>query len=494
MANGKLTRGKIIEIENKYGIKVSEQWLNQLLSMGEHERGVVKASGKLIQGIPLDDIVKNYQILDNELGIVLPLVIGGGPQYDELPAYKGSFKVNGIRVTPSGLLEQMLPVAQENLDHVVAALTSAGVKAVAMPNCIFKVEPHGVETYFDEEKKEFVEQDTGFVGDVVRIDTAPVIAALHEGKVPVLSHIGIDVHAGLPSFKPLYHEPNPQYYNINATTAAAALVKQLQAYKLILLGDKPILDANGELIKEIKSEAQLHKLLKEGTIKDGMAINAQEAYDLLKIMGPGRSVQITTPEDLIKELLSDGAGTMFRMPFIVQSYHKPEHVGKDGKELLTDKIDQAFADRGMALVPGYWDSHEINEKAPIDRMYIDAPVITGGAVVRKLWDHAYMCKLFKEKGYRGSGLAKQLMDDIISDQGCLFWRTGAEEGNVGNIEHYKAYVDNFKNSSLQKPGKVSTYEKVGESYWVFAVNVYQYYWNLLKLQVSCLPQTLVKHK
>src|SRR3989338_5878110 len=90
---------RIKAIERKYGIRVSEYWLKLLLSMEPHEVGVVKTSGKLIEGQPLETIVGNYQTLDTELALKLPLVIGGGPQYDRLPAYKTSGKVNGIRVT-----------------------------------------------------------------------------------------------------------------------------------------------------------------------------------------------------------------------------------------------------------------------------------------------------------------------------------------------------------------------------------------------------------
>ncbi|MBU1704738.1 MAG: hypothetical protein KJ922_05215, partial [Nanoarchaeota archaeon] len=384
-----MTVEQLKEVQAKLGLPISPYWTNLLRGLEVHEVGVIKASGKLIVPPSLDLIVSDYEVLDNQLGIALPLVIGGGPQYDALPAYSSSGKVNGIRVTSSELLSQILPVAQQNLDSVVNALDSSKVSAVAMPYSVFRVKPHGVEVDSASGK----EQDVGFVGDVVYVDTAPVIAALYQGKIPVLSHIGVD--------------DNGQQYNINATTAAAELVKWLQAYKLIVLGNCPILDNTGQVISEFKSEAALNQMIKQGVINGGMALNAREAYAFLKAMGPGRTVQLTTPANLLKELVSDGAGTILRMPFIIQSYQSPEHFGT---ARLTDLINDAFASRGKRLSPGYFLDNGII------KLYVDAEK-TGGAIVKQLEGVPYMCKLFTHPDFRGNGLASQIMERINADYG-----------------------------------------------------------------------------
>ena len=465
-----LNHTRIKAIERKYEIRVSEYWLKLLLGMEPHEVGVVKTSGKLIEGQPLETIVGNYQTLDTELALKLPLVIGGGPQYDKLPAYKHSGKVNGIRVTTPELLGQMLPVARLNLDNVVHALTEGGVSASPMPYSVFRVKRHGIEV----DQNTGQEIDTGFVGDVVHVDTAPVIASLYEGRIPVISHIGID--------------ESGQHYNINATPAAAALVKWLQAYKLIILGDKAILDTGGKTIPEIKSPDHLDDLLSKGVVGGGMALNAQEAYDLLRIMGPGRTVQITTPANLIAELLTDGAGTIIRMPFVIQSFFKPEHFSNNGRRDLTEMIDHSFTGRGQILVGNYWNGHPINQH-PVVKIYADTEK-TGGVVVRDLEGTAYICKLFTHPDYRGRGLATQIMERVVSDYGGFMLRTKASPENKAEQEFYKKFIDKLKGNGLAKPGMVTDYQNAG-NYLVVGVNIAPDKWDALKGKVASLPSTLI---
>lgn len=454
--------GNGITIGDGHGFDISDYWQNLLQGLNKHELGVVKVSGKLIHGKPLETIVSDYQTLDNKLNLTLPLVIGGGPQYDSLPAYENSKKINGIRVTSKELLEQMLPVASKNLENVVSALNNGGIDTVAMPCAVFKVKPHGLE--IDPKTQEAV--DVGLVGDVVYIDTAPVIAAIYDNKIPVLSHIGLD-DDGLK-------------YNINATTAAAQLVKALQAYKLILLGNLPILDQWKNVISEIKSEAYLHQLIINGTISDGMALNAKQAYDLLREMGPGRSVQITTPANLLAELLTDGKGTILRQPFIIQSYSKPEHLGED---VLCKLINDAFASRGKKLADNYFTDDGI------DKIYVDAEK-TGGSVVKKLsHDIGYMCKIFTHPDYRGNGLATELMERINSDyKNGFMWRTDASNNQSKGF--YTHFVDKSGQNGLQKHGKFTGYEKIGK-YLVFGVNMNKADWENLKGDIGNLPPTMI---
>ncbi|MBD3164494.1 hypothetical protein GF323_04790 [Candidatus Woesearchaeota archaeon] len=465
----KFTKGRLSEIQRETGIAVSEYWLNLLLGMNKHEVGVVKASGKLLEGEELAAIVRNYQTLDNKLGITLPLIIGGGPQYDELPSYRSSRKVNGIRVTYEQLLSEMVPVAQKNLENVVESLNCGGVEARAMPFGVLRIRPHGIE--IDSKTGESI--DTGYVGDVLYVDTAPIITSLHNSIIPVISHIGMD-HDG-------------QEYNVNATPAAAQVVKWLQAYKLMLLGDRAVEDNNGYTISEIKSEADLHQLITEGIIKDGMALNTQSAYELLKQIGPGRSVQITTPSDLLAELLTDGVGTIMRMPYIIQSYDQPEHLGENGKLELTDIFNSAFLERGLALVTDYWEESTLAEH-PINRIYIEAQEWSGGMVVRQFDNMGYACKIATKPDYRGNGFATQAIERAVLDYGGLIWRTGLNENNP-SIDFYDKAIHKFKNNGIANPGMVTdSFEANG--YKVYVINAQRDKVDVLVGTAAKLPNTM----
>ena len=68
-----------------------------------------------------------------------------------------------------------------------------------------------------------LEGDYGYVGDITKIDTAPIQNAINSGYIQVVATVGTDCKGNI--------------YNINADTAAAKLAVALQAEKLILLTD-----------------------------------------------------------------------------------------------------------------------------------------------------------------------------------------------------------------------------------------------------------------
>lgn len=100
----------------------------------------------------------------------------------------------------------------------------------------------------------------GQVGDITKVDAAPVIDALNNGYIPVVATVAQGVDAEVS-------------YNINADTAAAKLAVALEAEKLILLTD-----VRG-LLRDPKNEATLipelqlssvPALVREGVISGGM--------------------------------------------------------------------------------------------------------------------------------------------------------------------------------------------------------------------------------
>ena len=86
----------------------------------------------------------------------------------------------------------------------------------------------------------------GFVGDVIEVNPDPILRAIYEGQIAVISTVGID-EAG-------------QSYNVNADTAASAIAVALQAEKFIMLTDVAGLYADWPDTNSIISEISAHEL------------------------------------------------------------------------------------------------------------------------------------------------------------------------------------------------------------------------------------------
>lgn len=390
----------IEEIVKELGIKTTEYWINQLKTLEPHQIGVIKISGKLLEGSSLKQLSAEIAYLSNKAGFYLPLVLGGGVQYDKL--CNGSKKVNGLRITSKSLINQIVHSSFVNQGKIVNQLQNSGVDAEAINPGNIIVQPHGCEI----ENGEKI--DTGYVGDVVSINTAPIIKAIIEKKVPVLTHIG-------------YYNNEP--YNINATTVAKDLVRFLQTRKLIIVGDTPVLDHDGKIIKNIGSELEFKNLVNSGIVQGGMINNVEEAYKLLNYLGPGHSVQITSLKKkkkviestgFLEELLTtEGSGTKIDIPSIITA--KP--LLENDKPILYDLINNAFSAKNKKLVENYFDT--ISSKGAT--VYLDETK-NGGAITYPLDSFEYICKLFVKKGYEGLGIAKSLINNIYLQKKKVAWR------------------------------------------------------------------------
>src|SRR3989338_8734572 len=93
----------IDNIVHELGISAATFWTNLLKTTPHHKIGTIKISGKCITGSYLKQFCDEMAYIDQVTGIHLPIVLGGGVQYDKLPDYKNSGKVNGMRVTSKEL-------------------------------------------------------------------------------------------------------------------------------------------------------------------------------------------------------------------------------------------------------------------------------------------------------------------------------------------------------------------------------------------------------
>ena len=255
---------------------------------------VVKYGGNAMIDEDLKKTVMRDLVLLAQIGVKVVLVHGGGPEITETLArmnIKSEF-VDGLRVTDREQIDvvQMVLAGKVNKD-LVALIGSAGGKAVGL--C-------GIDGGMIEARP--VSKALGYVGEVVSVDTKPVIDALKAGYIPVISSLGFDKEGNV--------------YNINADTAASRIAGELKASSFINMTDiKGILENPADensLIREVNASEAL-ELIRDGVISGGMIPKVKCCVEAIR-RGVKKVFIIDgrVPHAILIEVLSDeGIGTMF---------------------------------------------------------------------------------------------------------------------------------------------------------------------------------------
>lgn len=255
---------------------------------------VVKYGGNAMIDETLKKTVMRDLVLLAQIGVKVVLVHGGGPEITETLArmnIKSEF-VDGLRVTDREQIDvvQMVLAGKVNKD-LVALIGSAGGKAIGL--C-------GIDGGMIEARP--VSKALGFVGEVVSVDTKPVLDALNAGYIPVISSLGYDKEGNV--------------YNINADTAASRIAGELKASSFINMTDiKGILEDPADensLIKEVNASEAL-ELIRDGVISGGMIPKVKCCVEAIR-RGVKKVFIIDgrVPHAILIEVLSDeGIGTMF---------------------------------------------------------------------------------------------------------------------------------------------------------------------------------------
>ena len=227
------------------------------------------------------------------IGVKVVLVHGGGPEISDTMKRLGkeSVFVNGLRVTDKETVDivQMVLAGKVN-KTLVNLLQTKGGRAVGLSGLDGGI----IQAEMKDEK-------LGYVGEINKIRTTPILDLLEKNYIPVVSTVASDRQGNT--------------YNINGDTAAAYLAGALGAERLIMMTDiAGILrdkDDPSTLIPHITvSEAK--KLYDEGIISGGMIPKVDCCIEALEhgvnnvVIMDGR-----IPHSILMELLTDeGAGTM----------------------------------------------------------------------------------------------------------------------------------------------------------------------------------------
>ena len=257
---------------------------------------VVKYGGNAMINPRLKQAVMNDIVLLTQVGIRVVLVHGGGPEISATLKRLGiaSQFLNGLRVTDMETMQvvQMVLAGKTNKD-LVALIGVCGGRALGL--C-------GIDGGMLLARQMKDAPELGYVGEVVKIDTRPILNALADGYSPVVATVGVD--------------PSGAAYNINADTAAAEIAAALGAENLIALTDIRGLmrDVNdeGSLIPQVPL-CQVEELIRQGVITGGMIPKVRSCESAVRA-GVKKAVMIDgrVPHSILIEMLSDeGIGTMF---------------------------------------------------------------------------------------------------------------------------------------------------------------------------------------
>lgn len=256
---------------------------------------VVKYGGNAMVNPALKQAVMTDIVLLAQVGVKVVLVHGGGPEISQMLSRLGipSRFVDGLRCTDAESIEvvQMVLAGKTNKD-LVSLIGVCGGKAIGL--C-------GIDGRMIQAEKIADKPELGYVGEIRKVDTAPILNALADGYIPVIATVGVD-ESGIA-------------YNINADTAAAEIAVALGAQNLILLTDTRgvMRDVHDEdtLIPEIHI-SEVPELISQGVISGGMipkiecCVHALEGGTAHTCIIDGRIMH-----SILLEMLSDeGIGTM----------------------------------------------------------------------------------------------------------------------------------------------------------------------------------------
>ena len=395
------TRQTIVRLlSSMAGAKEISQYLKRFSQLDAARFALVKVGGAVLRD-DLDALTSSLAFLQ-DVGLTPIVIHGAGPQLDEALSAAGIHKqiVNGLRVTTPEALAIVRRVFHAQNLKLVEALQAQDTRATSIVSGVFEADYLDRETY-------------GLVGEVKRVDLAPIYASLQAGSIPIIASLGETIGG--------------QILNVNADFAANELVQMLQPYKIVFLtGTGGLLDGDGNVIDSINLSTEYDALMAQPWINGGMRVKIEQIKQLLDALPLSSSVSITRPEELAKELFTHkGSGTLVRRgERVLQATHWHEL----DTERLRGLIESAFSRR---LVHDYFERTALH-RAYVSENYRAAVILT---------EHnglPYLDKFAVLDDAQGEGLGRAVWQLMRDAQPRLFWRS--RHGNLVNA-FYDAEAD-----------------------------------------------------
>src|SRR4051794_19851042 len=191
------------------------------------ETFVIKYGGSFMDSLDVSvrtGVARNIVFL--EAVEIDPVVVHGGGKAITRAMEKAGITakfIQGQRVTDEATVEVVDQVLSREINpEIVATINSLGGRTKGFAGTeIFTCR----KLWLDDKDKPGTKLDIGFVGEVIAVNTAPLLECIAEGITPVISPTARDEHG--------------QIYNCNADVAAAHAAIALKAKRLVFMSDVP---------------------------------------------------------------------------------------------------------------------------------------------------------------------------------------------------------------------------------------------------------------
>lgn len=255
------------------------------------DRVIVVKIGGTVSGSN-DTTVEDIVYLQGQ-GKLLVIVHGGGKRITEWLGRHGVATrfVRGERVTDKAALEVATAVLAGLVNkELVAAINNLGGQATGIS---------GVDGALIQSK--IKDKELGYVGEVVKVNTALLEALLGAGYVPVIAPLGL--------YSPAKPGEAPQALNINGDLVACEVAAATGAEKLVFLTDVTgVCDQSGKLLPRLSS-GEAEALITSGVASGGMIPKIEGCLRALTTIGTVHIIDGRQPHALRQEVEGEGGGT-----------------------------------------------------------------------------------------------------------------------------------------------------------------------------------------
>ena len=230
-----------------------------------------------------------------------PVVVHGGGRAITRAMEKAGLKANfiqGQRITDEATVQIVDEVLSREINpEIVATIQALGGAAVGFAGSeIFKCR----KLWLDDRENPGQKIDIGYVGEVVEVNTAPLLESIWCGFTPVIS--------------PTARGEDGRIFNCNADVAAAQVAIALKAKRLVFMSDVPGLmydPKDPDTIIPHLQTSEVDSLKKSGVIDKGMIPKVDSAVAAIKAGVEKVSfVDGRVPHSVLLEIFTDeGVGT-----------------------------------------------------------------------------------------------------------------------------------------------------------------------------------------
>jgi acetylglutamate kinase len=254
---------------------------------------VIKYGGSILGEEKIRRAVLEDIVFLNFMGLRPVLVHGGGPNISERMRNLGKKTefIDGMRVTD----EETLAIVEEELQRlnetIVGELIELGAKATGLS---------GKDKKIIQVEKKRAKVDLGLVGQILGINTGPIIEELKDDKVVVILPMG--------------KGQDKKTYNVNADEAASYISGELKAEKLVLLTNVKGIIRNPEDPHSFLSTLTIQEaggLIENKVIQQGMIPKVLACIGALeKGVKKTHIIDARVPHGLLLEIFTEqGIGT-----------------------------------------------------------------------------------------------------------------------------------------------------------------------------------------